>query len=128
MEEKKINRSITYSIVAVLLLVIVVAGSTYAYFRAQGESAQQTITTANLQMAFDDSTDIINAELSPITTDEVLTKAAKKTFRIAKTETSEDLYVKIKLSDIDVPAALAEYDISRNNTSNNRRLWRKVDW
>ena len=86
---------------SIAILVLLVFGISYAYFTAQDESGTQTITTAMLKLDFDDNTAIINAkDIKPITTDEVLTKAAKKTFTIKKFENSEDIYTKIELTNI----------------------------
>jgi len=111
MEEKKINKSIIFSVVAVLLLVVVVIGATVAYFSAQAQTDVQTVTTANLSLEFDDdSATILGSDITPISTSEVLTKAPHKNFTIKKGATSSDIYATIKLTDITIPEALAEYD------------------
>ena len=38
MEEQKINKKITIGVVAVLLIVLITIGATYAYFSAQAET------------------------------------------------------------------------------------------
>ena len=53
MEEQKTNKKITIGIVAVLLIVLVTIGETYAYFSAQAETGTQTVTTGTLSMNFD---------------------------------------------------------------------------
>ena len=108
MEEKKINKSLVFSIIAVLLLVIVVAGSTYAYFRAAGETAVQEITTADLGISFVEG-ELFNAKLEPILREDILTKAAKKTFTITNTG-EEKLFVHISMEDMVLPEALKRYD------------------
>ena len=111
MEEKKINKSIIFSVVAVLLIVVVVIGATVAYFSAQAQTDVQTVTTANLSLEFDDdSATILGSDITPISTSEVLTKAPHKNFTIKKGATSSDIYATIKLTDITIPEALAEYD------------------
>jgi len=111
MEEKKINKSIIFSVVAVLLIVVVVIGATVAYFSAQAQTDVQTVTTANLSLEFDDdSATILGSDITPISTSEVLTKAPHKNFTIKKGVTSSDIYATIKLTDITIPEALAEYD------------------
>jgi len=77
MEEKKINKSIIFSVVAVLLLVVVVIGATVAYFNAQAQTDAQTVTTANLTMGFE-AGDIIRATgITPINDSEIKTKATE---------------------------------------------------
>ena len=108
MEEKKINKSITFSIVAILLLIIVIVTSSYAYFRAQGESDVQEISTANLGIDFIDG-ELFSPNLEPIERDDMLTKAAKKTFMITNTG-DEKLFVHISMEDIVLPEKLKRFD------------------
>ena len=108
MEEKKFNKSIVLSIIAVLILVIVVAGATYAYFRTGGETSEVEITTADLGINFVDG-ELLNAKLEPIEREDVLSKAAKKTFTITNTG-EEKLFVHISMEDVVLPEALKRYD------------------
>ena len=110
MEEKKINKSIVFSIVAVLLLVIVVAGSTYAYFRAAGETAVQEITTANLKMNFVAGEWIrADAKMMPISDAEIATKAVELPFSVTNTG-DQHMNITVKLTDIIMSEQLKDID------------------
>ena len=112
MEEKKINKSTILSIVVILLVIIVVAGTTYAYFRAVGETETQEITTENLSLEIIDGTEVIDTtDIIPIMPNEVLEEGKIKTFTIRKTSNDKDLYVKIKLSSIQMDSELNNYDV-----------------
>jgi len=109
MEEKKINKSIIFSVVAVLLLVVVVIGATVAYFNAQAQTDVQTVTTANLTMGFE-AGDIIRATgITPINDSEIKTKATELPFSVTNTG-SEHMNLTIKLTDITIDEALKDID------------------
>ena len=109
MEEKKINKSIIFSVVAVLLLVVVVIGATVAYFSAQAQTDVQTVTTANLTMGFE-AGDIIRAtNITPINDSEIKTKATELPFSVTNTGT-EHMNLTIKLTDITIDEALKDVD------------------
>ena len=109
MEEKKINKSIIFSVVAVLLLVVVVIGATVAYFSAQAQTDVQTVTTANLTMGFE-AGDIIRATgITPINDSEIKTKATELPFSVTNTG-SEHMNLTIKLTDITIDEALKDVD------------------
>ena len=109
MEQKKINRNIIFSVVAVLLLVIVVAGATYAYFSATASTDVQTVTTGSLTMGFTNG-DIVRADgLAPIADSEIKTKAAELDFSVTNTGT-EHMNLTISLTDIVIPDALKDVD------------------
>ncbi|MBE6152958.1 MAG: hypothetical protein E7166_01850 [Firmicutes bacterium] len=82
MEEKKINRNIIFSVVAVLLLVVVVAGATYAYFSATASTAQQTIKTAEIDVAFVDGEILRATNVIPIQPSEISAKATELPFTL----------------------------------------------
>ena len=77
--EPKINKKITYGIVAVLLIVLVTIGATYAYFSAQAETDVQTVTTGTLTMGFETGDTLNLTGLIPIKDSEIKSKAAENT-------------------------------------------------
>ena len=108
MEEKKFNKRIVFSVVAVILLIAVVAGATYAYFSAGASSTAQTVTTATMDLAFDDSTPIVNAtNITPMRQADIQTKAAKKSFTVINNGT-QPMYLQMKLTDVDMDPQLKD--------------------
>ena len=108
MNERK--QKTTIAIASLVVVLSLVLGISFAYFAAQGQSTEQSITTSNMGIEFGDGTAIVNAAgLKPIMRDEVLTKAAKKTFTVTNTGT-EKLFVHITLDDITIPTNLKRYD------------------
>lgn len=92
----------------VVLLIALIGGifGTYSYFSAKSNTEEQNISTATLSMEFDDSSPFLNAEnISPINNEDILTKAAKKSFTVTNTG-DIDLTAKIELSDIDMDEEL----------------------
>ena len=86
MEEQKINKKITFSIVAVLLIVLVTIGATYAYFSAQGTTGTQTVTTGTSSLVFDKEGSVVTIDgLVPINDSEIKTKAAAFPFSVTNT-------------------------------------------
>ena len=109
MEEKHINKKITFSIVAVLLIVLVTIGATYAYFSAQAQTDVQTVTTGTLTMGFTNG-EIINATgITPINDSEIKTKATELPFSITNTG-NQHMNITIKLTDITIDDALKDID------------------
>ena len=108
LNKKEKNILMISSLVVVLALVL---GISFAYFMAQDVSEEQIVTTATLAIDYDDgNSTFTNASgLKPIMRDEVLTKAAKKTFTIKNTGT-EKSYVHISLEDMVIPEDLKRYD------------------
>ncbi|MBQ7140508.1 MAG: leucine-rich repeat domain-containing protein [Bacilli bacterium] len=111
MEEKEsiiLNKKIvTFSILALVSLVL---GISYAYFTAQGQSAEQTITTSDIEIDFTEGAELMSTTfLKPIKRDEVFAKAAKKTFTVENTGT-EKMYMHISLEDMVIPEKLKRYD------------------
>jgi len=110
MEEQKINKKITISIVAVLLIVLITIGATYAYFSAQAETGTQTVTTGTLTMGFDKAGSVVTINgITPINDNEIETKAAAFPFSITNTGT-EHMKLTIKLKDIVIADDLKDVD------------------
>ena len=114
MKEDNIKRRTAFAVLAIMLLIAIIAGATYAYFAARGNTESKTVTTVSLGLQFDDDTaTILATDIIPITTDKVLTdtkNVAKKSFKIMKKENSKDLYTTISLTDITISENLAKYD------------------
>ena len=109
MEEQKINKKITFSVVAVLLIVLVTIGATYAYFSAQAGTDVQTVTTGTLTMGFTNG-DIVNATgITPIADSEIKTKATSLPFSVTNTG-NQHTKITIKLTDITIDDALKDVD------------------
>ena len=110
MEEQKINKKITFSIIAVLLIVLVAIGATYAYFSAQGTTGTQTVTTGTLTMNFDKEGSVVTVDgIIPIKDSEIKTKAAAFPFSVTNTGT-EHMNITIKLKDIAIDPELKNID------------------
>ena len=109
MKETVVNKKITYSIVAVLLIVLVTIGATYAYFSAQASTDVQTVTTGTLTMGFTNG-EIINATgITPINDNEIETKATMLPFSVTNTG-NQHTKITIKLTDITIDDALKDID------------------
>ena len=110
MEEKKGKRNLILGIIGIIVLVAGVIGLTYAYFNSRSQSDTITVTSANLELTFDDSTPIIRAEdIEPIIREDNLTKGVKKTFKITNTG-NKKLFVDITLEDIAMSEEFKRYD------------------
>ena len=109
MNEQTINKKITYSIVAVLMIVLITIGATYAYFGAEESTDLQTVTTANLTMGFTNG-DIVRATgITPIADSEIKTKATELPFTVTNTG-NQHMDTKIKLTDITIADDLKDID------------------
>jgi len=109
MEEQKTNKKITYGIVAVLLIVLITIGETYAYFSAQAETDVQTVTTGTLTMGFETGDTLNLTGLIPIKDSEIKSKAAEIPFSVTNTG-SEHMNITIKLKDITIADDLKDVD------------------
>jgi len=109
MEEKKISRNIIFSVVAVLLLVVVVAGATYAYFTATASTAKQEVKTGSLAMGFESGEFLRADALMPISDSEIKTKAAELDFSVTNQGT-EHMNLTISLTDIEISDDLKDVD------------------
>jgi len=110
MEEQKINKKITIGVVAVLLIVLITIGATYAYFSAQGTTGTQTVTTGTLTMGFDKIGSVVTINgITPINDNEIKTKAAAFPFSITNTGTAH-MNITIKLKDIVIADDLKDVD------------------
>jgi len=109
MEEKKISRNIIFSVVAVLLLVVVVAGATYAYFTATASTAKQEVKTGSLAMGFESGEFLRADALMPISDSEIKTKAAELDFSVTN-EGTEHMNLTISLTDIEISDDLKDVD------------------
>jgi len=109
MEEQKINKKITYGIVAVLLIVLITIGATYAYFSAQAETDVQTVTTGTLTMGFETGDTLNLTGLIPIEDSEIKSKAAEIPFSITNTG-NQHMNITIKLKDITIADDLKDVD------------------
>ena len=112
-EMRKIKRKLVILVSALILVIMFVFGISYAYFTSKVSSEKQTVTTGNMGLTYSDPQNnepyVIASEIVPITREEVLSKAAKKTFTLTNTG-SEKLYIDITLDDITLPDALKRYD------------------
>jgi len=110
MEEQKINKKITIGVVAVLLIVLITIGATYAYFSAQAETGTQTVTTGTLTMGFDKIGSVVTINgIIPINDSEIKTKAAAFPFSITNTG-AQHTNITIKLKDIAIADDLKDID------------------
>ena len=112
MENNEKKKKIILAIIGILVLIVGIVGLTYAYFIARGQSEDITVTSKNLKIVFDDNTPVINAtDIEPIEEAEILSKATKKTFSIAK-ESSEgkDLYVRLDMTDLVISENFKDFD------------------
>ena len=106
MEENNKKSKIGIIITAIALVLVLLVSFTYAYFTSKNASDTQEVTTANIDLTFDDTTAIVNeTNIIPLTEEEVFptdgseTKASKKVFSITNNGTITS-YVDIKLTNI----------------------------
>ncbi|MBQ7140765.1 MAG: hypothetical protein IJO32_04615, partial [Bacilli bacterium] len=59
MNERK--QKTTIAIASLVVVLSLVLGISFAYFAAQGQSTEQSITTSNMGIEFGDGTAIVNA-------------------------------------------------------------------
>ncbi|MBE6153185.1 MAG: hypothetical protein E7166_03045 [Firmicutes bacterium] len=98
-EEKKIKRNITFSIIAIFLLIIILSGSTYAYFSTSESTGIQEITTAKLDVAFTEG-DTINYDfIVPLHEEEINNKAYTISFSLDNNST-DDVVSEISFNNI----------------------------
>jgi len=110
MDEQKINKKVTYGIVAILLIILITIGATYAFFSAQAETGTQTVTTGTLTMDFDKTGSVVTIDgITPINDSEIKTKAAAFPFGITNTG-NEHMNITIKLKDITIADDLKDID------------------
>ena len=111
MEEKKKKRNLILGIIGIIVLVAGVIGLTYAYFNSKSQSDTITVTSGNLKINFTDGALINASDIEPINESEILTKATKKSFGIAKTSDSNNMYARIDITDIVVSENFQNYDL-----------------
>lgn len=109
------KQKIIISITGIFIVLLALIGLTYGYFLTQikgnGNNKSISVTTKYLELVYDDGTPIIEGTtLEPITSDNIKTKAVKKTFSIAKAEKSDDIYAKLEMADIVISDNLKDYD------------------
>jgi len=110
----KINfrNKIILALLALMIIFITCLSISYAYFSAVAISGEQTITTGNLSLKFNDNIDIIrNDNIYPISRSQILTHATKKTFTITNTSDS-DIYSILTLEEMKLPDELRNVDFS----------------
>ena len=120
MNERK--QKTTIAIASLVVVLSLVLGISFAYFAAQGQSTEQSITTSNMGIEFGDGTAIVNASgISPLIREDALPtqdstgkvttagKAVTKKFTIENTGT-EKMYIHISLEDMTLPTNLKRYD------------------
>ena len=109
--EKKINKKIVYSIVAIFIIIGIIVGATYAYFSARSNTERQTVTTAKMSLDITPKdAEIIGKDLMPITEAQISSKAAKKTFTVTS-ENNVDIAVNmgIEVESITENLAVADF-------------------
>ena len=106
--EKKKNHKVL--IITLAIILVATFAIAYAYFSSQAKSEPKTITTGLLKIDFVDGALINEADIEPIKDSEILTKASKKTFTIAKNTKSENVYVRIDLTNLEVSDEFRNYD------------------
>ena len=109
MEKTKINKKITYSIVAILMIVLITIGATYAYFSAEKSTDLQTVTTGTLTMGFTNGEIVRATGITPINDNEIKTKATELPFTVTNTG-SQHMKLTIKLTDITIADDLKDVD------------------
>ena len=109
MKETVINKKITYAVVAILLIVLVTIGATYAYFSAQASTGVQTVTTGTLTMNFTNGQIVRATGITPIKDSEIKTKATELPFTVTNTG-NKHMKLTIKLTDITIDDALKDVD------------------
>ena len=109
MNEQTINKKITYSIVAVLMIVLITIGATYAYFSAEKSTDLQTVTTGTLTMGFTNGNIARATGITPISDSEIKTKATELPFTVTNTG-NQHMKLTIKLTDITIADDLKDVD------------------
>ena len=111
MEEKKRNNRITIALIGIFVILSFLVGVTYAYFAATAQSDTVTITSGRLEIVFTDGQLINATNIEPINESDILTKATKKSFSVAKASDSNDMYARIDLTDLVVSNNFQDYDL-----------------
>ncbi|MBQ7140172.1 MAG: hypothetical protein IJO32_01560 [Bacilli bacterium] len=111
-KRKNMRNKIILSILALLIIFVTFLSMSYAYFSTSAMSEEQTVTTGNLSLKFDDNTSIIrNENIYPISRSQILTDATKKTFTIINTSDT-DIYTILILEEMNLPDELRNVDFS----------------
>lgn len=106
------KNKIILSILGLLIIFLTSLSISYAYFSTYAISAEQTITTGNLLLSFDDNTNIIrNENIYPISRNQILTHATKKTFSVIN-KSNADMYIILTLEKLNLPNELRNIDFN----------------
>ena len=109
MKEKVINKKISIALTVIFILILIVIGSSYAYFTVQANTDIQTVTTGTLTMGFTNG-NLINADTPiPINDSEIKTEATTLPFSITNTG-NQHMKITIKLTDIIIDTSLKNID------------------
>ena len=113
MEEKKKKKKIIILTICTIVIVALVAGITYAYFKVKGQSEDIVVTSKNLKIVFEDGDLINTTNLTPLVEDEYLTKGMKKTFKLAKDNSNSIAIARMDLTDLSLSSEFKTnpYDI-----------------
>ena len=109
MVEAKIDTDKKIFFIAILALLVFGIGRAYAYFSAQANTEQQTVTTGTLKVDIQNNGVIRAENISPISTSKMFEDATKLNFTIDNTGTI-DLNARIILNITNITEELKSYD------------------
>ena len=108
-ETKKKNTKI--AILCIVVLIALIAGLTYAYFKARKQSDIRA-GAVDFDLNFVNGPTIESKELNPIEDDKIKTEGLHKSFQMSKKESSHPtVYTKVKLDEITMTNGLKDKDM-----------------
>lgn len=107
MEEERIKKKITLTIVGIIVFVLILIGTSFAVFSAVSNTEEQTITSGNLSIDFETGQILRTTDIFPIKDSEIETKATELNFSVANTGDIVG-YFDIYITDIEIPTALKD--------------------
>lgn len=109
MVEAKIDTDKKIFFILILALIVFGIGRAYAYFSAQSDTNEQSVTTGTLKLDVQDDGIIRAQNIFPIDNNDIFDKATKLNFTIKNTGTI-DLNAKVKLNILSITDALKSND------------------
>ena len=109
--ENKRKRNITIASVAIIILLVVAIGASFAYFLSQKETEEFTVQSGNLSIDFSTTSTISLTNTIPLSEDEYLTEGSINTFTVKNsTSSTVDAYARMDITDINISENLKNYD------------------
>ena len=109
--ENKRKRNITIASIAIIILLVVAIGSSFAYFLSQRETEEFTVQSGNLSIDFSTTSTISLTNTIPLAEDEYLTEGSVNTFTVKNSASSTvDAYARMDITDITISDNLKDYD------------------